>query len=188
MADNIEVWLPIKGYENLYEVSNKGRIRSLNRLVKKWNGNRTIKGFILKQYVKRGYYQIRLSKNGAYKYYQVHRLVAIAFIPNPKNLPCINHRDENRLNNCIENLEWCSYEYNNQYGTRGKKISNTHKNRYDCSRPVRQKLNGTIISTFPSLGEAARQTGINRSNIGSCCRGIEHFNTAGGYSWEFADS
>ena len=111
-----EIWRPIDGYEGLYEVSNTGLIRSLDRFV----GNRNrIKGKILSiQIEKGGYCSVALSKYGKMKRYKIHRLVAQAFIPNPEGLSQINHKDEDKTNNRVENLEWCDAKYNINYGNR----------------------------------------------------------------------
>lgn len=122
-----EVWKDIPGFENLYQVSNFGNVKVLDRICNSAikNNNKVLrKGKILKQYNKRGYLQVSLSKNNKRYYFSVHRLVAMTFIPNPNNLPQINHKDENTLNNCIENLEWCTPKYNCNYGTRNSRIYN----------------------------------------------------------------
>ena len=112
----IEEWRDIPGYEGLYQVSNLGKIRSLDRYIKRRNKNGTlsdypVRGKIITQFINdKGYYRVHLDRSKS-----VHRLVAQAFIPNPNNLPCVNHKDLNPLNNCVENLEWCSYYYNNHY-------------------------------------------------------------------------
>lgn len=112
----MEEWRDIPGYEGIYQVSNLGRVRSLDRKVHHWKGGFSlIKGRILtpnKQNTK-GYYRVKLDN----KYRAVHRLVAMAFIPNPDNLPQVNHKDENKLNNNVNNLEWCDNKYNTNYGT-----------------------------------------------------------------------
>ncbi|MCO7126642.1 NUMOD4 motif-containing HNH endonuclease [Sporolactobacillus shoreicorticis] len=111
----IEIWRNIKDYEGLYQVSNCGRVKRLSN-------NRQMKEKILRS-VKhgRGYLKIGLHKNGSQKDYFIHRLVAQAFIINPINLPEVNHRDENKHNNNISNLEWCSSKYNANYGTRNER-------------------------------------------------------------------
>lgn len=111
-----EIWKDIEGYEGKYEVSNLGNVRSLN-----YRGTGGIK--LLKQGTTRGYKLTCLYKNGKGKQYWVHRLVAIAFIPNPNNLPVVNHKDENPSNNNVNNLEWCTQEYNINYGTARKRAS-----------------------------------------------------------------
>ena len=117
-----EHWKPISGYEGLYEVSSFGRVRSLDRVVKKkCRGGQTAvclyNGKLLKLATNCNYLTVQLNKNGTGKTHAVHRLVARAFIPNPKSLPQVNHKDENKWNNCVENLEWCDGHYNCTYGT-----------------------------------------------------------------------
>ena len=129
-----EIWKEIEGYEGLYEVSNLGRVRSLDReQFQIGNGGsyfkRIYKGRILKFKIDyHGYYRVHLSVNGERKHYLVHRLVAEAFIPNPNNLPCVNHKDEDKTNNSVDNLEWCDVAYNNAYNglhsRRGRNFNN----------------------------------------------------------------
>ena len=119
-----EIWKPVIGYEGLYEVSNLGRVRSVDRLVKYSNGQIHLhKGRILSPGLvhKSGYLQVGLCNNGKTKHKMVYRLVAEGFLPNIDNLPQVNHKDENPFNNCVENLEWCTIEYNINYGTRTQK-------------------------------------------------------------------
>lgn len=109
--------MPIKGFEGKYEVSNLGRIKSLDRFVSgKSNSMQMRKGRILKPQVASKYAQVYLNVDGKQKWFKVHRLVADAFIPNPNEYPIINHRDGNTLNNVVSNLEWCDSRYNSVYG------------------------------------------------------------------------
>ena len=118
-----EIWRPIEGYEGLYEVSNLGRVRSLDRYDSR---NQFRKGRIMKQNNDgRDYMSIQLCLNGKLKKYFVHRLVAEAFLPNPDNLPQVNHKDEDKSNNRVDNLEWCTAKYNLSYGTRNIRIRET---------------------------------------------------------------
>lgn len=112
-----EEWRPIKGYEGFYEVSSLGRVRSLDRVVKCKNGNcQKFFGKIMKPRTnKDGYLTVALSMNNKQKSKQIHRLVAITFLPNPKKLPQVNHRDCNKQNNYVDNLEWCSCQENIQH-------------------------------------------------------------------------
>lgn len=105
MKHTSETFLSVPGYEGLYEVSNLGNVKSLRR------------GRLLKPGKAHGYLKVSLRKDNKTQYFAVHRLVAIVFIPNPENLPYVNHKDESRDNNCVENLEWCTAQYNNTYGT-----------------------------------------------------------------------
>lgn len=125
-----EIWVDIKGYEGFYQVSNQGRVKSLERRVKNNNNDemRTIKERILKIHIdKKGYYRVDLCKNGNKKQYLVHRLVAIAFIPNPDNLPQIDHIDTNRLNNVWTNLKWCTNKENSNNELTRKHMSESQK-------------------------------------------------------------
>lgn len=116
-----EIWKDIPGYEGYYQVSNCGRVKSLDRV--KCDGIR-MKGRIKKtHYDDCGYELIQLRKDGSYKHLSIHRLVASAFIPNPDNLPQVNHKDEVRNHNTVDNLEWCTVEYNQNYGHRKKRAS-----------------------------------------------------------------
>ena len=168
----IEVWRAVPNYEGLYEVSNLGRIKSLYNY--KRNGNN-----ILVPRIKRGYLTVGLRKNGVRKWHSLHRLVASAFISNPNDLPQINHKDENKLNNNVNNLEWCSVSYNNTYGTRIKKVTEKtgkHVLQFD------KKMN--FIKEYPSIAEATRSVGLKSiSGISLCCSG--KYETAGGYKWTY---
>ena len=161
-----EYWKPVVGYEGLYEISNWGRVKSLKRLVKihnKWGECYiTINEKILKKRIdKYGYERVMLCKHGKSKLKQVHRLVAEAFIPNPYNLPQVNHKDEDKQNNHYLNLEWCTHEYNVNYGTRTER----------CSKPVLQyTLDGELIKEWPSTIECGRN-GYNYGCVAACCRG-----------------
>ena len=146
-----EIWKDKKDYEGLYQVSNCGRVKSIKFGKEK----------ILKQSIRHGYYCVNLYKNGKHKNYYVHRLVAEAFIDNTDNLSCVNHKDENKQNNVVSNLEWCTHEYNNIYGTRIER----------CSKPVLQfDLNGNLIKEWKSINECGRN-GFKQSDICKCCRG-----------------
>ena len=123
----IEEWRPIEGYEGLYEVSSYGRVRSLDRFY-----YRLHKGKVLSPTKDRyGYLTVTLNYNGKSKTIKIHRLVAQAFLPNPDNLPQVNHKNEVKSDNCVDNLEWCDAKYNNKYGTRLERFINTKiKNGY----------------------------------------------------------
>lgn len=157
-----EIWKPILNYEGLYEVSNWGRIKSF-----KFGKERILKPGTNKY----GYLIVILCKNGKVKHFYVHRLVAEAFIPNPHNYPCMNHKDECKTNNNVNNLEWCTYTYNNNYGTKIERIS---KNR-DTSKyfkPILQyTLDGVFVREWKSIAEAGRN-GFNQGHITDCCRGV----------------
>lgn len=159
-----EKWLPVVGYEGLYEVSSLGRVRSLPR--------NTTKGKILTQQItKFGYLKVALAKNNVPKFFQVHRLVAISFIPNPNNLPQVNHINENKLDNRVENLEWCTAKYNMNYS--------------NSKRVAQYTLSGELVAIYSSLREASNQTGFWYGNISRCCLGKRK--TAYGYIWKYID-
>ena len=166
LGTKVTVWKSIPGYEGLYEVNNHGQVKSLY-----YRGNFESK--ILKPGKDRGgYLYVNLHKNGKAKNYRIHRLVAEAFLSNPENLPCINHKDENKENNCLSNLEWCSYEYNINYGTRNERAS-------------KKVMCIETNEVFKSICEAERVTGVSGGNISACCNGKR--NTAGEYHWQYVD-
>lgn len=132
---------------------------------------------------KTGYLRIITKIKGKSVSLLIHRLVALAFIDNPYNLPCVNHKDENKCNNCVDNLEWCTHKYNANYGKRREKIGISLQNRADRSKPVYRVFGGESI-LYPSAKQAERELGINNSNIIGCCLGKRR--TAGGYVWRYA--
>lgn len=177
-----EIWRPVVGYEGLYEVSNMGNVRGLDRVSHMKNGvKRLTKGKLLTQgrwNSKSNYRSVVLCSGGVNKKHGVHRLVATAFIPNPDNLPEINHKDENKQNNRVENLEWCDRKYNNTYGTARLRAAITQ------GKPVLQMKDGKIVNGWPSMGLAAAFTEASEGGISACCRG--EMKTSGGYEWRLA--
>lgn len=160
-----EIWKDIPNYEGLYQVSNFGNVRNI-----KSNRIKTI-------YEHNGYFKVSLCKNSKQLNYFVHRLVAEAFIDNPNNLPQVNHKDETRDNNSIDNLEWCTNEYNLNYGTYPQRILGI------SSIPVIQKTKtGEVIKVYTSSRQAERENGISRGRVSACLHGDKKF--AGGYTWE----
>ena len=162
----VEIWKDIEGYEGLYRVSNCGRVK---RIV----GRGCLKEREIKWHkCHHDYFQVKLFKQGEQKHILVHRLVAQTFIPNPANLPQINHKDENKANNHIDNLEWCTCEHNINYGTqitrRSKTVSQYTKD-------------GVLLAHFKSMHEAERITGVPNGSISSACSGRSK--TAHGYIW-----
>ena len=185
-----EIWKDIRNYEGLYQISNNGNVKSLGRWVNcKNKGKRWQEEKILKPSVEgNGYQRVGLHENGTIKNYFVHRLVAQAFIQNPNNYPQVNHKNEIKDDNRVENLEWCDAKYNVNYGTareRGaekisKKLINGKK-----SKPVLQINTKTdeIIRVFPSAMEVERQLGFSNSHISECCKGNRK--TCGGFKWQY---
>lgn len=180
-----EVWLPIPGYEQ-YMVSNLGNVKSCAKVIRTgFGGLHYQKEITLSQRTREnGYKVVDLSSNGVKKTKYVHRLVAEAFIPNPNNLPCVNHKDENKSMNVVWNLEWCDYSYNLTYGTLPIRFREKRINRKDMSKHVIQMtLDGSVIAEYPSAREAERVTGIKCQNIGQCCLGRRK--TASGFKWKY---
>lgn len=197
-----EEWRDIPGYEGLYQVSNLGRVKSLPR-GRQYPSRQTHNNIRVLKLKSNGYYQVNLSKFNKVKCYSVHRLVALAFIPNPKKLPCINHKDENKTNNCVENLEWCTRRYNCVYGTgRIKQKAARQKNDPDGiswlkaldTRDKRNRINSrkkvlmfdinnNFIKDFDSISQASRETNISASDICNCCKGRR--NQTKGFIWNY---
>lgn len=177
-----EIWKPVKGYEGLYEVSNLGRVKSLARTCKgRGNGRKPIRERILCLEVSSGgYVLVRLSMDGRTKHCLVHRLVAEAFIPNPNNLPQVNHKNENKADNRVENLEWCTEKYNMNYG---ECISKIKKNQPHKRGVCQYDKDGVLLAEFQSIHDAGVLSGIRWQDISACCRGRQ--NTARGYIWKY---
>ena len=158
----MEIWKDAPGFPN-YQVSNTGRVKNVKRQ-KELHPSR----------YSNGYFVANLSGRRI----GVHRLVALAFIPNPQGLPQINHKNEIKTDNRVENLEWCDSTYNNNYGNRNLKASVSH------SKPIKQLLpNGKLIAIYYGINEAGRKTNINYKNIFRVLSGKGK--TAGGYKWEY---
>ena len=173
-----EVWRDVKGYEGYYQVSNKGNVYSVERKDSRGNkcGGRTLKP----RYDKRGYFKVGLYKNGKMQNKLIHRLVTEAFIPNPENLPEVNHRDEVKTNNELSNLEWCDKSYNASYGTRIERI------RQKQSKKVKAvNVETGEALTFSSVKEAVSK-GYIHSSVSEACRGIYcGGNLYHGYRWSY---
>lgn len=182
-----EIWKPVVGWEGLYEVSNFGNVRSVDRLVESRGFSKQYRnGKILYQRTQNGYRRVKLCNGGVNKVKMVHRLVAEAFIPNPQSLPFINHKDEVRSNNRVDNLEWCTRLYNMRYGNCVENIRKSHINNKKLSKPVSKcDLNGNILEIYPSQAEAARANGLWQSRISNCCLGKKKCVTHGGFKWKY---
>lgn len=137
----IELWKDVDGYEGEYRVSTLGRVYSYDRLSRQ---NHFIKGkYITPNKLRTGYLMVRLYGKRGFKTITLHRLVAQTFIPNPDNLPEVNHKDENKANNCVDNLEWCTSKYNKHYGTCTQRRSNALKGRkhpVDVNKKISQAM------------------------------------------------
>lgn len=180
-----EIWKPIEGFENLYEVSSLGNVRSLDRIGDFTLDGKTYKrlkkGKVLKlNYDGHGYCFVRLFNSSNPKGVQckVHRLVAKAFVenPNPSEYKIINHKDENPVNNYFENLEWCNTAYNNSYGSRTQRAIEKEKIPIEAI-----DKDGNVVLKFESGNEAKRNGFLNAM---VCCRGL--YKTCGGYKWRFS--
>lgn len=159
-----EIWKFVPGYEGLYMVSNKGIVKNCRT------------GKILKPHkIKNGYLQVCLCKDWNKKMFLVHRLVALAFIPNPENKRTVNHKDEDKTNNCVWNLEWMTYKENNEYSD----VLQTKRT------PVEAYKDGELIGVFGSQHEAARQLGLFNQSINQVLKGI--ISQTGGYTFKYAD-
>lgn len=172
----------IENYEGLYQISSFGKVFSVKR-----------QKFLKPRKNNKGYLSISLCKDGKAKNCLVHRLVAQAFIENPLHLPIINHKDENPLNNRVENLEYCDYSYNNTYGTRTERMlqhPNYKASREKCGNPIKLVLQftkqGEFVAEYPSAHEASRKTKIAQSNISQCCLG-KRYKSCGGFVWRFKE-
>lgn len=159
----------LKNMNGLYQVSNTGKIKSLK-----------YKKILKPSFDKNGYASLNLCKNGKISHRTIHRLVAETFITNTNNYPCVNHKDENPKNNNVENLEWCTYKYNMNYGTGFERRSKNNKipiNQYDKSN--------NFIKRWSSAIDIQNEIGINQGSIIACCR--NKLKTAGGYVWKYAE-
>ena len=174
MKHTSETFLSVPGYEGLYEVSNLGNVKTLR------------KGRLLTQCSdKNGYKGVCLTKDGKSRTIQVHRLVAMAFLPNPENLPEVNHKDESHDNNCVENLEWISKKGNRNYGTYRERMSKTQKEKGTHSKSISayDKKTLVFVKSYDSITEAEKELGLSKGSIGQALSG--RTKTSGGYIWKY---
>ena len=187
-----EVWKDIKGYEGLYQVSNLGRVRSLDREVKcrtSSSGVSKRKGYILKPGIaSNGYLMVALYNNKVQKCRTMHSLIAEAFIPNPDMLPCVNHKNGNRTDNRLENLEWVTYSENNYHAVRKLGRTSPWKGKFGKDNPhskpvIQLSKDGKIIAEYESAKDAARKLNTSQGRISDCCRGEKKYHL--GYIWKY---
>lgn len=155
----------IKGYEGKYAITSCGKVWSYKR-----------KKFLKTDKNSKGYARVHLSKNNVGKNIAIHKLVAMAYIPNLDNLPQVNHKDENKENNSVNNLEWCTNKYNSNYGTRNERMARAKMKKVLCVE---------LNRIFDSELQAAKELTMSVSRISACCSG--KFSTAGGYHWCYAE-
>ena len=181
-----EIWKDIKNYEGLYQVSNLGRVKSFPR-----TGTHQATEHILSQANGSKGYMLVVLQNKSRKTCRVHRLVAEAFIPNPNNLPQVDHIDDNKKNNCVSNLQWITNEDNmkKSWQTGARTLEKTYKRgkEHFRARAINQyDMQGNFIKTWCSISEAERQLNLKRSNIGYCCQNKKK--SANGYKWEYVNA
>lgn len=178
---NNELWCPIKETEGCYEISNLGRVKSIQRKGT-INNDKIIKPLLKKD----NYYQVNLKFHGKSIWRRINRLVAQAFIPNPNNLPCVNHKDGNKLNNNVDNLEWCTYRDNTNHYINNFYKHNKGRGKISPKCVIRIDKKGNKTE-FSSLARASKSTfnDINkRYGISKACR---HNKSYLGYYWKFID-
>lgn len=188
MNENIEIWKDIEGYEGKYQVSNMGRVRSLDMEVttKHPKSGEPIAyhqdGRLLQLIDHKGYRRVSFTTGSrdTKRYYFVHRLVARAFVDGWFRGAQVNHKNEQRDDNRAVNLEWVTAKENINHGRHNARMSETKG-----QRVVQYTMDGEKVGEFPSLTEAANQTGIQRENIGKCCNHADGYLSAGGFRWEF---
>lgn len=180
-----EVWKDVQGYEGYYQVSNHGRVKSLDRKVKNRGGIATKKGKILSPSVMNNQYKkIALWKDNEQKMMLMHRLIAQAFIPNTGNLPEVNHIDEDKGNNSVDNLEWCDRLYNANYGTAIERSASKRKGVSVGERAIEQyTTNGVFVRSYDSAMKAAEAIKGCNSGICKCANG--RYKIAHGYVWRW---
>lgn len=166
-----EVWKDIPSYEGIYKVSNLGKVKSIS-----WFDPKNKKYYKRDKLLKprktdKGYIEVTLTNKYKKKIYKVHRIVAEAFIPNNNNLPQINHIDEDKSNNSVNNLEWCTAEYNIRYSK--------------CKKVKQYNMNKEFIREWDSITDASTELNIPTTHISKCCKGI--LKKTHNYIWEYSD-
>lgn len=179
-----EIWKDIKGFEGIYQVSNLGNVKSLNYR------NTKEEKMLTPKKNNSGYLWLELTNNKKKSCLLIHRIVALEFIPNLNNLPIVNHKDENPMNNCVDNLEWCTALQNVRYSidlhperTRGRK--GTRRPHKYTQNVIQKTLDGKIVKEYDCTADVAIDNKFNQWSIIQCCTGKR--NTAYGYKWEFVN-
>ena len=182
--DNLveEIWKDIPTYEGIYQASNLGKIKSLERIaIKKYRGNRVVKERIMLGTINEdGYLKVHFKNNNRNNSYFIHRLIAQTFIDNPYNKEQINHKDGNKLNNKVDNLEWVTNLENQQHAWRNR--LKYYKGQNDI-KVLQFNMDNKFIKEYKSITDAHKQCGISLGNICNCCKGKR--SSAGGYKWRY---
>lgn len=184
----MEIWKDINGFEGLYKVSSLGRVKSLG------NGKSTCTNYkqerILKANIKKnGYVHIKLNKNGKRYYYSIHRLVADNFLINHENKREVNHKDGNKLNNELSNLEWVTTSENQKHAyQKCLQVAIKDKDNKQSISIVQLNLDGTFVKKWDSIKQVKREIGLNSFGIIKCCKKEKRYKTAYGYKWEYVHS
>ena len=192
-----EIWKSIKNFEGLYEVSNLGNVKALKRTWRVWNyrGKKyqemSNKEKILSYSISKcNYKQVVLTKQNKKYLKTIHRLVAESFIPNLDNKPCVNHKDGNKLNNNVENLEWCTYSENSKHSWNNNLEKPYWKGKFGKNHNTAKQVNqydleGNFIKTWECISDVVRILKIDGGRITKCCQHKKYCHSAGGYIWEY---
>lgn len=179
----MERWKDIDGFGGKYQISDRGNVRSFSR----WKNGELLAGGMTGKY--RFVVLVKTCRQDAKNYY-IHRLVAMHFIPNPDNLPEVNHIDGDTLNNHAENLEWCTRQGNAHHASATGILSKAHKNESGAKHPrakavMQYAKDGTLIREWESVNQIQRETGFLACSIFCCCNHKKNYNSAYGYKWEY---